>query len=113
MNYQNLEQEIKEYTNYFKYCDSINSKFLSFFKQFIKSGNNFVSKSKKSLEDLCNEINKEEYFPSTLNKNVISLCDEYKIILNKLQTVFSNIENELINKVNEFDKISKLALKLL
>ena len=72
MNYQNLDTEIKDYSAYFKYCDLTNAKLISFFKQFILSGTKFISKSKKSLDEFFSEINKEEYFPSTLNKNLIN-----------------------------------------
>ena len=111
MNYQNLEQEIKEYSVYFKYCDSINAKFSAFFKQFIQSGSKFISKSKKSMDEFCNEINKEEYFPSTLNKNINCYCEQFKEILDKYQTVFSNIEKDIIIKINEFEKNFKTGYK--
>ena len=111
MNYQNLEQEIKEYLQYFKYCDSINSKFSAFFKQLIQSGSKFISKSKKSMDEFCNELNKEEYFPSTLNKNINFYCERFKEILDKYQTMFSNIEKDIIIKLNEFDKNFKKSYK--
>ena len=75
MNYQNLEHEIKDYSAYFKYCDSITSKLSLFFKDVAKSGSKFISKIKKSMEDIYTEINKEEYFSSTLNKNLNKFCD--------------------------------------
>ena len=111
MNYQNLEQEIKEYSTYFKYCDSIHLKFSAFFKQFIQSGTKFVSKTKKSMEEFSNEINKEEYFPSTLNKNINSYCEQFKEIMDKFQTVFSNVEKDIIIKINEFEKNFKTNYK--
>lgn len=111
MNYQNLDQEIKEYSAYFKYCDSINAKFISFFRLFVQSGSKFLSKSKKSMEDFCAELNKEEYFPSTLNKSINSFCEEFKGIMDKFQTVLSNIENDIINKTVEFDKNYKINCK--
>jgi len=111
MNYQNLDKEIKEYTSYYKYCDSINAKFLAFFRTFSQSGSKFIGKTKKSIEEFCNEINKEEYFPSTLNKNIINLFDEYKNILDKFQNVFTNIEKDIINKLIEFDKNFKTNCK--
>ena len=108
MNYQNLEQEIKEYSIYFKYCDSINAKFISFFRVFTQAGEKFLSKSKKSMEEFCYEVNKEEYFPSTLNKSINTLFLELKQILDKFQNVFSNIEKDIINKIIEFDKNYKI-----
>ena len=38
MNYQNLEHEIKDYSNYFKYYDSIANKISLFLKELTKSG---------------------------------------------------------------------------
>ena len=111
MNYQNLEKEIKEYSIYFKYCDSINAKFISFFRVFTQSGSKFLSKSKKSMEEFCDEVNKEEYFPSTLNKSINTLCSELKEIMDKFQNVISNIEKDIINKIVEFDKNYKINFK--
>ena len=112
MNYQNLEQEIKDYSTYFKYCDSVNQKFSAFFKQFTESGNKFIIKSKKSLDEFCNEVNKQDYFPSTLNKNMNSFCEQFKEILDEFQTIFSNVEKDIIIKINEFEKNFKIGCKL-
>ena len=112
MNYQNLEQEIKDYSTYFKYCDSVNQKFSAFFKQFTESGNKFIIKSKKSLDEFCNEVNKQDYFPSTLNKNMNSFCEQFKEILDEFQTIFSNVEKDIIIKINEFEKNFKTGCKL-
>ena len=103
MDYQNLDQEIKEYLTYFKYCDSIYSKFSAFFKEYAQSGTKFILKSKKSIDEFCNEINRIEYFPTTLNKNLNNYCDEFKEILNKMQDIFTNVEKDIINKINEFE----------
>ena len=111
MNYQNLEQEIKDYSTYFKYCDSIITKFIAFFRLFVQSGTKFLSKSKKSMEELESEINREDYFPSTLNKSINNYCKEFKGIMDKFQNVLSNIEKDLINKIIEFDKNYKTNYK--
>ena len=104
MNYQNLENEIKDYSNYFKYYDSINLKLSSFFKEFTKSGNKFISKSKKSLEDIISEINKEEYFSSSLNKTLINLNNVFIEIFNKIESFFAKIEKDITDKISEFEK---------
>ena len=104
MNYQNLENEIKDYSNYFKYCDSITSKFSSFFKEFTKSGRKLILNSKKSLEDLNTEINKEEYYSSSLNKNLNELSNVFKEMLDKVENLCATIEKDIIEKITEFDK---------
>ena len=106
MNYQNLDQEIKEYSAYFKYCDSINAKFISFFRLFVQSGSKFLSKSKKSMDDFCAELNKEE-----AAAELEYLAAEFKGIMDKFQTVLSIIENDIINKTVEFDKNYKINCK--
>ena len=111
MNYQSIEHEIKEYSTYFKYCDSVTSKFSIFFKEFTKSGSKFIIKSKKLIDDIYSEINKEEYFSSTLNKNINNFCEELKESLDKMQTFFSRIETDIIDKINEFDKDYKIKSK--
>ena len=111
MNYQNLEQEIKDYSTYFKYCDSINAKFLAFFRLVSQSGSKFILKTKKSMEEFTSEINKEEYFPSTLNKNINHYCEQFQGIMDKFQNVLSNIEKDIINKIIEFDKNYKSNCK--
>ena len=111
MNYQNLDQEIKDYSSYFKYNDSINAKFISFFRQFIQSGSKFLSKTKKSLEEFTCEINKEEFFPSTLNKGINNYCKELNGIMDKFQIALYNIEKDIINKLVEFDKNYKTNCK--
>ena len=111
MDYQNLENEMKDYLPYFKNCDSINLKFSEFFKQFIQAGTKFILTAKKSLSEFTEELNKEEYFPSTLNRNINNYCDKFQEILDKMQTVFSNIEKDIIIKINDFDKNFKLGVK--
>ena len=111
MDYQNLENEMKDYLPYFKSCDSINLKFSEFFKQFIQAGTKFILTAKKSLSEFTEELNKEEYFPSTLNRNINNYCDKFQEILDKMQTVFSNIEKDIIIKINDFDKNFKLGVK--
>ena len=111
MNYQNLDNEIKEYFTYFKNCESINLKFSNFFKQFTQAGAKFILISKKSLNEFKEEVNKVEYFPSTLNRNINNYCEEFNVILDKLQTVFENVEKDIIIKINDFDKNFKLEIK--
>ena len=111
MNYQNLDNEMKEYFSYFKQCESITLKFSNFFKQFTQAGVKFILTSKKSLSEFTEEVNKVEYIPSTLNRNINNYCEEFNEILDKLQNVFSNIEKDIIIKINDFDKNFKLDIK--
>ena len=104
MNYQNLEIEIKEYSSYFKYCDSIMSKISLFFKEFSKSGSKFILRIQKLIEDISLEINKEEYFSTTLNKSLTTFCSNLKITMDQIQSIFTMTEKDIIDKITEFDK---------
>lgn len=109
MNYQNLENEMKEYSAYFKYCDSILSKIFIFFRDFSKSGSRFVQSAKKSIEDIYTEINKESYFSNTLNKSLNYFCDDFKEMMDKLQSFFTRVETDIVNKIVDFDKDYKAS----
>ena len=111
MNYQNLENEMKEYSVYFKYCDSILSKIFLFFREFNKSGSKFVLNAKKSIEDIYTEINKESYFSNTLSKNLNYFCDDFNEMMDKLQSFFTRIETDIVDKIIEFDKEYKLKYR--
>lgn len=111
MNYQNLEHEIKDYSNYFKYCDSITTKITQFFKEFTKNGSKFILRTKKLMEEIDLEINKEEYFSSTVNKNIINFSNEFKSMMDKILSFFTKIDNDIVEKINEFDKENKENIK--
>ena len=104
MNYQNLVEEINDYSTYFKYCDSIITKFSLFCKEFAKSGKLFTTKAKKSMKDVYIDINKEKYFSSSLISNLNNFCDEFKEIMDKLESYFTRIEKELVDKITEFEQ---------
>ena len=104
MNYQNLENEMKEYSAYFKYCDSVLSKIFLFFREFSKSGSKFVLSAKKSIEDIYTEINKESYFSNSLIKNLNYFCDDFNEMMDKLQSLFTRIDIDIVNKIIDFDK---------
>ena len=63
------------------------------------------------MEDIYSEINKEEFFSSTLNKNVNLICNEFTEIMNKLLSFLTKIENNIIEKMTEFDKEYKINNK--
>ena len=111
MNYQNLNDESKEYSAYFRYWDNVLSKFSNFFKEFSKSGNKFATKVKKLIEDISTEMDKEEYFINTLDKNLKSFCKQYKEMIDTLITFFNNIEKDFVDKITEFDKEYKTNYK--
>ena len=107
MNYQNLENEMKEYSSYFKYCDSILSKIFTFFRDFSISGSKFVQIAKKSIEDIYIEINKESYFSNSLVKNLNYFCDDFNEMMDKLQSFLTRIDIDIVNKIIDFDKNHK------
>ena len=107
MNYQNLENEMKEYSSYFKYCDSVLSKIFTFFRDFSISGSKFVQSAKKSIEDIFTEINKESYFSNSLVKNLNYFCDDFNEMMDKLQSFFTRIDIDIVNKIIDFDKEHK------
>ena len=104
MNYQNLVDEINDYSEYFKYCHSIITKLSLFLKEFVRSGKLFITKSKKSMKDVNIDINKANYFSSSLITNLKNFGDEFQEIMDKLETYFTKIEKELVNKITEFEK---------
>ena len=52
MNYQNIENEIKQYSEYFKLNQNILSKLSIYYKETGKQGLQFSIKIKKHLDDI-------------------------------------------------------------
>ena len=111
MNYENLEDEIAQYMDHIKTEEPALSKFSLFIKEFGKTGNIFIQKSKKLFDDFSIDINKEENNYSTFNKNLNLFYEEFREILNRLESYFTDIEKNLGEKINEFEKIFKNSNK--
>ena len=110
MNYQNIENEIKQYSEYFKLNQSILSKLSNYYKETGKQGIQFAIKIKKHLDDIYIEILKQDR-NTTYNKFLISFYNEKKNFIEKLKTFFVNIEKNLGDKIAEYEKNYKNKCK--
>ena len=111
MNYENLQDEIDQYTNHIKLEEPALSKFNLFIKEFSKTGNKFIQKSKKLFEDFSLEISKDGVEYTTFNKYITLFSNEFREVLNNLENYFTEIEKNLAEKINEFEKSFKNSNK--
>ena len=110
MNYQNIENETKKYSEYFKLSQNTLSKLSNYYKELGKNGIIFVNKIKKALDEFHIEVFKEERSTS-YNKLLESFYNEKKNILEKLKEFFTNIEKNLGDKLIEYEKDYKNSSK--
>ena len=117
MNYQNIEEEIKKYSEYFKLSQNTLSKLSNYYKEAGKQGIKFAEKLKKSLDEFYVEMLKEVKSTSYI-KFLVNLYNEKKNFIEKINTFFSGIEKNFGNKLEEYvkdyknrnmDYISKLS----
>jgi hypothetical protein len=110
MNYQNIEIEIKKYSEYFKSSQNKISKLTNYYKEVGKRGIKFVNKINKPLDELYSEILKENRNTS-YNKFLLNIYNTKKIFLEKIKLFFINIEKNLRDKFSEYEKDYKAKNK--
>ena len=96
-----LEAEIKVYNNLIKQNDLSFLKLSTLFKTITTNGFKFIERSKKALDDYLIELQKEN--PSATH--IICLTNFYnglKKHFDKMNDMFTNIENQCVNKITEF-----------
>ena len=103
----NFDTEIKIYNNIIKKNDIILSKFSSFFKNLTTNGLKLIEKSKKSLEEFYIELKDENQSLSYI-KCLINFYNGLNKYFDELKNIYQNIDNQCVNKINEFLKDFKI-----
>ena len=103
----NFDTEIKIYNNIIKKNDTILSKFSSFFKNLTTNGLKLIEKSKKSLEEFYIELKDENQSLSYI-KCLINFYNGLNKYFDELKNIYQNIDNQCVNKINEFLKDFKI-----
>ena len=103
----NFDTEIKIYNNIIKKNDTILSKFSSFFKNLTINGLKLIEKSKKSLEEFYIELKDENQSLSYI-KCLINFYNGLNDYFDELKNIYQNIDNQCVNKINEFLKDFKI-----
>ena len=118
-----LETEIKIYNNLLKDQEISLTKLHQFFKAITENGFKFVDRSKKALEDYCNELKKE----NSSATHIICLTNFYNGVnkyFDKMKDMLQSIDTQCADKVLEFlnnyknninksiNNISKIDMKL-
>ena len=101
MNYENLEKEILSYKSLSLQEEQTLNKFSLFFKTISKQGIIFTDKVKTSLEELNQELFKENR-TSTHNISLSKFFLDFKSFLENIKQIFSLIESNIANKITEF-----------
>ena len=96
----NLEKEIKSYTELNKQYEITFTKFILFFRTFATEGAKMIEKSNKFLEEYFIELRKEPS-ASTNNITFLSFYNDINRALNKLKTIFNDININIAEKLNE------------
>ena len=107
MNYANLEKEISIYKSISNQDEQTFNKLSQFFKIISKQGIIFTEKVKSSLEEFIQEINKETR-NTTYTISLSRFCLDIKQFLDGSKLVFSSIEKNIVEKINEFISENKL-----
>ena len=101
MNYANLEKEIVAYKDMSKQTELTLTKLSLFFKNLSKNGIMFLDKTKKSLEEFYQELNKENH-TTTHNISFTNFCQDFKNYLEKVKDIFVNIDKNISDKISEY-----------
>ena len=103
MNYQNLENETKKYSDLFKLNQNFLFKLSNYYKETGKLGVQFTIKIKKYLDDIYMEILKQDR-NTTYNKFLINFYNQKKNFFEKLKAFFTNFEKNFGDKIAEYEK---------
>ena len=103
MNFQNLETEIKKYSDYFKYSQSTILKLSIFYKEIGKIGSKFADRMKKLLDEFFVELIREDR-STTYNKLLTNFYNEKNRFINKIKSYFSLLEKNYGERLSDFEK---------
>ena len=103
MNYQNLENEIKKFSDFFKSSQSTFLKFSTYYKEIGKIGSKFADKMKKLLDEFFVEFSKEDR-STTFNKLLTNFYNEKKSFINQMKNYFTLLEKTHAEKISTFEK---------
>ena len=101
MNYANLEKEIGTYKDMSKQTELTLTKLSLFFKNLSRNGIMFLDKTKKSLEEFYQELNKENH-TTTHNISFTNFCQDFKNYFEKIKDIFVNIDKNISDKISEY-----------
>ena len=101
MNYQNLEKEIKKYSEYFNHNQNTISKLSNYYKGVGKYGIKFINSLKQCLDEFNVEVLKG-IGSTTYSKLLINIYNEKKSFIEKLRLFFTNIAINYGDKLAEY-----------
>ena len=110
MNYQNIDKEIKKYTDFFKYSQSTLSKLSNYYKEVGKTGGKFADKMKKLLDEFYIDLMKEDR-SNTFNKLLINFYNEKNSFINRIRAYFLLIEKNYGERLSDFEKDHQNKIK--
>ena len=103
MNFQNMETEIKKYSDFFKYSQSTILKLSTFYKEIGKIGSKFADRMKKLLDEFFVELIREDR-STTYNKLLTNFYNEKNRFINKIKSYFSLKEKNYGERLSDFEK---------
>ena len=103
MNYQNIDKEIKKYTEFFKVSQSTLSKLSNYYKEIGKAGGKFADKMKKLLDEFYIDLMKEDR-STTFNKLLANFYAEKNSFINRIRAYFLLIEKNYGERLSDFEK---------
>ena len=103
MNFQNMETEIKKYSDFFKYSQSTILKLSTFYKEIGKIGSKFADRMKKLLDEFFVELIREDR-STTYNKLLTNFYNEKNRFINKIKSYFSLLEKNYGERLSDFEK---------
>ena len=103
MNFQNVEKEIKKYSDFFKASQSTVSKFANFYKEIGKIGTKFADRMKKLLDEFYIDLMKEDR-STTYHKLLTNFYNEKNRFITRIKAYFTLLDKTYGDKLFGFDK---------
>ena len=103
MNYQNLENEVKKYSDFFRGSQSTLLKIATYYKEVGKIGGKFAERMKKLMDEFYIELMKEDR-SNTFNKFLSNLYTEKIRFIKKIQSYFLLLEKNYGERLADFER---------
>ena len=103
MDFQNLEKEIKKYSDFFKGSQSTILKLSTFYKEIGKIGGKFADRMKKLLDEFYIDLMKEDR-STTFNKFLTNFYNEKTNFISKIKSYFLLLEKNYGERLSDFGK---------